>query len=134
MLPQYTDDLQNDFEMIVYPTATYYIDFENKCIAGKCDGTEAMKQMIYKALHTERYIYEMYSWDYGHELTDCIGVAIPLVYVRIKQAIIDALIYDDRIVSVDDFGFTRQGNRVNVKFTVVTSAKDNIDMEVMANV
>ncbi|MCI9576972.1 MAG: DUF2634 domain-containing protein [Clostridiales bacterium] len=36
-------------------------------------GLEAVKVWIWKALHTARYQYEAYTWDYGNELESLIG-------------------------------------------------------------
>ena len=38
-------------------------------------GKEAVKVWIWKAIHTERYRYEIYSWDYGSELENLAGQA-----------------------------------------------------------
>ena len=54
-------------------------DFENNAPIfrdGKpmeCTGLEAVKVWIWKALHTDRYRYEAYTWDYGNELETLIG-------------------------------------------------------------
>lgn len=54
-------------------------DFENNVPIfrdGKpveCTGLEAVKVWIWKALHTDRYRYEAYTWEYGNELEDLIG-------------------------------------------------------------
>lgn len=36
-------------------------------------GKEAIKTWIYKTLKTERFRYEIYSWDYGCEIEELIG-------------------------------------------------------------
>ncbi len=36
-------------------------------------GLEAVKVWIWKALHTDRYRYEAYTWEYGNELETLIG-------------------------------------------------------------
>ena len=36
-------------------------------------GNEAVKVWIWKALHTQRYRYDAYTWDYGNELEELIG-------------------------------------------------------------
>ena len=37
------------------------------------EGTEAVKVWAWKALHTARFRYEIYSWDFGNELESLIG-------------------------------------------------------------
>ena len=36
-------------------------------------GREAVKVWIWKALHTTRYRYEIYSWAYGNEFESLLG-------------------------------------------------------------
>ena len=122
MLPVLYDDLQQDFQMATYPSRTYCLDLENNTISGKVDGIDAVKQAVYLILHTERFRHEIYSWNYGSELEKLIGVEAPLVYAEIQDSIMDALIQDDRVLSVDGFQFTRQKNNVQVSFSVKTNA------------
>ena len=39
----------------------------------ECTGLAAVKVWIWKALHTARYRYGAYTWDYGNELEELIG-------------------------------------------------------------
>ena len=98
------------------------------CIHGMCDKQEAMKQVIYKILNTERYKYLIYSWNYGIELNDLFGrerqYVIPMLMSRIKEA----LLQDDRILNVTDFNFSIKHNVYNVSFTVVTKYY-NVDVK-----
>ena len=50
------------------PSRNYRMLIESSRIFGVCDGREAMEQVIYKILNTERYRYVVYSWNYGIEL------------------------------------------------------------------
>ena len=93
---------EEGFEIESEPSLTYKLDFENKIVQTVLiDEKEALKQAIYKILHTERYTYDMYNWDYGVELADYIGQDIEEVLPDIQDAIEDALTADDRIESVD---------------------------------
>lgn len=55
------------------PTKTYKVDFDTGRVAGYVDETEAMKQAIFKILSTERFLYLIYSWNYGIELNAVVG-------------------------------------------------------------
>lgn len=93
---------EEEFEIESEPSLTYKLDFENKIVQTiLIDEKEALKQAIYKILHTERYAYDMYDWDYGIEIADYIGQDIDEVLPDIQNAIEDALTADDRIESVD---------------------------------
>lgn len=120
MLPKFGDDLKNDFSKYERPSRTYKLNERNYSIRGETDGIDAMKQAIVLVLNTERYEHEIYSWNYGVELSNLIGKPAPLVYSLIKERICDALICDDRILSVDSFEFQREGSKVTVQFKVGT--------------
>ena len=119
MLPTFSDDLRNDFMVPAQPSMTYALQ-PTDSIQGHVSGLEAVKQTIRVMLNVERYDYEIYSWNYGAELKDLIGKPLPLVYSLIRQFVADALITDDRIISVDNFRFERSGSRVHVLFDVGT--------------
>ena len=120
MIPAVNDDLSPDFETVVQPTYTYKLDMVKSRIKGFTDGQEAMHQAIYKILTTERYKYEIYSWDYGVELSDLFGQPIQYVYPELERRITEALTADDRIESVTNFEFSNEGNSVFTTFTVNT--------------
>ena len=46
--------LQEDLELITYPTKTYNMELEKGRIRGFSDNLESMKQVIFLALNTER--------------------------------------------------------------------------------
>lgn len=103
------------------PSKNYKLDIENDVISGTCDGLEAMKQVVYKILNTERYQNIIYSWNYGIELQDLYGKAIVEVCAGLERRITEALIQDDRIEAVDNFIFDITEKRtVKVTFTVHT--------------
>ncbi|WP_304409697.1 DUF2634 domain-containing protein [Faecalibaculum rodentium] len=94
---------------------------EEKRIRGHTDGLEAVRQAIYKIIMTERYQYVMYSWNYGIELLDLFGEPVTYVCPELKRRISEALLWDDRIRSVDNFDFDfPQKGVVHVAFTVHT--------------
>lgn len=106
------------------PTKTWKLDFERGRIGGFIDGDDALRQYIAKALITPRDRFAIYSDDYGNDLFDLIGAdATPdLLDSEIPRMIEDALIYDDRIDSVD-VSYTNDGGTVYLTVTV-TKAED----------
>ncbi len=105
MIPGMTAFLQQDFKIEKQPTHTYKMNLESKSIRGYTDNQEAMKQAIYKILNTQRYQYVMYSWNYGVELLDLYGEPLSYVCPELERRITEALTWDDRIQSVDNFEF-----------------------------
>lgn len=121
MIPSTAGFLDQDFEIGEQPSLTYRMQMERKLIRGYTDGLEAVRQAIYKIIMTERYQYIMYSWNYGIELLDLFGQPVTYVCPELKRRISEALLWDDRIGSVDDFAFDfpRKGV-VHVTFTAHT--------------
>lgn len=117
MIPK-NDDLIMDFEIENQPSKTHKMNFEDESIRSHTDELEAIKQAVYKILHTERYQYIIYSWNYGIELQDLFGMPLPYVYPELKRRISEALTWDDRIEDVTDFSFSHKRGAVSTTFTV----------------
>jgi hypothetical protein len=129
MIPTTNDILTTDLTVERQPSRNYRMDIDRYVIIGHCDGLEAMKQVIYKILNTERYQYVIYSWNYGIELLDLYGKSVTYVCSELPRRITEALMQDDRILSVDEFKFdTTQKGIVLVSFTVHTIFGD-VDAE-----
>lgn len=121
MIPSKNAIISANLKIESQPSKNYKLYTDRNTISGTCDGLEAMKQVIYKILNTERYQHIMYSWNYGIELLDLFGEPITYVLPELQRRITEALVQDDRIKSVDDFNFETIGKRtVNVTFTIHT--------------
>lgn len=121
MIPSTTAFLEQDFEIEEQPTHTYKMNLASELVRGYTDYQEAMKQAIYKILNTERYQYVMYSWNYGIELLDLYGEPVSYVCPELERRITEALTWDERIESVDNFEFdTSKKGEVLVTFTAHT--------------
>lgn len=110
---------QNNFDEVIdkinntsnnFPSKTYEIDFVNKKVVGFIDSLEAVKQSIYSILNTERYEHLIFSYDYGVELQDLIGEDIIFVKADIHRRVEEALMQDDRIISLDNPVITTEGD------------------------
>jgi len=100
---------------------TYGLNFDKKIITGKINEQEAIKQAILLAINTERFEYEIYSWNYGTELASLIGQEIPLIYANIEANIRETIEADDRIIDVGEFSFNPIGKTsIEVKFSINT--------------
>lgn len=121
MIPSTNNILSYDLEMETEPSVNYKMNIKQDIINGTVDELEAMKQVIYKILNTERYQYIIYSWNYGIELMDLFGMPVIYVIPELERKITEALIQDERIESVDDFEFDSSEKRtVKASFTVHT--------------
>lgn len=132
MLPS---NLNTDIIYTERPSKTYHIVIDKNRIDGITDGINSVSQAIYLILNTERYAYPIYSWDYGIQLSDLIGMPMKYVISVIPDRITEALKADDRVKEVKDFSFETKKNKLYVYFTVVTTV-GNIEAgkEVSVNV
>ena len=123
MLPSdYNDGLIQDFSVITQPALTYRLNFDGKPSYGMINGIEAMKQAIWLILNTERFEYAIYSWNYGIELHSLIGKPkTPFIQAKIKKAIEDALLADDRILQVDSFELKKIEKALIISFKAHTT-------------
>lgn len=117
IIPMLSEELPNT----EHPGRTYKINTNSNRINGYTNDLDAVIQTIYLILGTERYMFDIYSWDYGVELHNLIGKPMPYVMSEIPRRIKDALITDDRIEDVIDFEFEPDGKTLHVSFTVVTN-------------
>lgn len=122
MIPKIENiNIGDEIEIVEEPSLTYALDFETGEIKGYKDGLEAMEQVVFKILNTERYKYLIYDWGYGVELADLYGKDKAYVYSELKRRFREALMVDSRIIDVIDFKFeTIEGNTVHVRFVVRT--------------
>jgi hypothetical protein len=131
MLPKTGDGLKNDLEIVQLPSRTFRLTTDGDRIAGMTDGIEAVEQAVYLMLNVPRYQYLVYSWDYGVELSDLIGMPAEYCLSEIKTRITQALLMDDRIQSVTDFVPQADKGKIHVSFNVNTSyGTINEEMEV----
>lgn len=100
------------------------------------EGIEALKVWIEKAIRTARYRWPIYTFAYGCELEDIVGLdlAPAVLESEVKRAITEALIYDNRIEAVEDFVIERGGDWLKVTFRVVTTLGESFTQEVSAGV
>lgn len=129
-----TYDFNAEFQTEQFANKTYKINFEEKRIIGEIDGLEAIKQAVYKILHTERFNCLLYSWDYGVEFENLIGKDYDFILGDLQRRIEEALLQDDRIERIENIKVNKkQNDSIDVSFVVV-SKYGNITTEVNINV
>jgi phage baseplate assembly protein W len=121
MIPNINELLSTTLELETQPSKNFKMYFAQEVVSGTITDLNAMEQVIYKILNTERYQYLIYSWNYGIELNDLLGEPVSYVCPEIERKVTEALVQDDRILSVDSFVFdTTEKRKVHVTFTVHT--------------
>lgn len=103
------------------PSHTYRLDFVNKRIIGVVDGSEAIMQFIKKVMAIDKYAYSIYDWYYGNELFRLVGMPYDYVITECPRILEEALLADDRILSVENFAFSKSSiDSLSVSCTVRT--------------
>lgn len=127
MIPTQTssdDDNIQEFTIVKeadLPTKTYYMHLSRNVVRNRVDGKNAMKQVIFKILQTERYRHkDIYSNNYGVEFEALIGADPMYAKPEIERRIKEALKWDERITDVVNFEFELRKNVIFVTFTAKT--------------
>ncbi len=126
MIPKTEVNLEN-LKEIPYGNKTYRVNLQEGRIDGLIDGKQSIEQAIVKILNTDRFAYEIYNDQYGNELQSLIGKDYLFVKNDIKRIIEEALLVDDRIVSVSNFTIDEtniEKDVLTVSFTVVTDSEE----------
>lgn len=101
----------------------YEIDFEKRTLTGRMvEGNEAVKMWVWLALHTPRYRYYIYSWDYGSEYEEMIGKGYSREYTEseFERMTEECLLVNPCITGIDNFSADFNGNTVTLSFTIYT--------------
>lgn len=88
----------------------------------KVTGDEALKVWVYKALMTERNQYLAYSTRYGIQLKPFIGkvMSVSERYSELKRVIIECLMVNPYIKSIDNIAFSEDGDKVDCSVELTT--------------
>ncbi len=107
---------------ISLPSKTYSIDIDTGDIGRKIDGLAAIKQAILKIINTSRFKYPIYSYDYGCEVHDLIGMDLTdgFLMSELERMIKEAVEYDDRVDKVHSFNITTNRDNIYISFRVDT--------------
>ena len=101
----------------------YEIDFETGQLTGRIvTGIEAIRVWAYLALHTAKYRYEQYSWDYGCEIEDLIGKAYTEEHAEseIQRMLEECLLLNEHITEVELLDFENEDDKLNATIKVIT--------------
>lgn len=96
------------------------------------EGNEAIRVWIYKTILTNRFEYEIYSWDYGTEIMDLIGKNYTknLVEAELKRFIEEALIINPYIIDVNVLETSFKDSLVSAKVQLKTIYEGDVIVNV----
>ena len=112
----------------------FAFDFnEKKMIDGTVEKKSAVKIWIYNTLKTERYRWEIYSWQYGASLEQYIGKSYSDAYINdsVKKEVTEALKVNNNITDVKDFkAYMLDDTTLHMEFYVVTKWGEEVEVYV----
>lgn len=85
-------------------------------------GLDALKVWIWKALHTPRYRFLAYTWNFGNELDETVnqGLSTDALKSEIERYLGEALLVNPYITGIKDISIVIEGSKVDASFTVTT--------------
>ena len=118
--------IESDAEEVRHITTykEYEFNFNNNTLTGKVlEGKEALKVWIYKELLTQRYVYPIYSWDYGQDFDELIGQGYESDYIKseVERRVTECLLVNDRITRCHNFQINFINDTLHITFTAETT-------------
>lgn len=92
------DEVADDVEEVTLPSLTYRV--VNGHVIGKVDEYEAMVQAVDKIMKTERFVFPIYSDQYGNDFNELLGKDFDYAKVEVERMLEEALLADERIEDV----------------------------------
>ena len=109
-----------DITIASQPSKTWIIDKTQNQVSGMDNGLESVRQAVEIALNVERFRWQIYNTDFGSELEGLIGEDEAYITSEFPRIVTDALSVDSRVISIDNWNFTRNGTTMTVSFSVHT--------------
>ncbi len=131
LTPEYEVAVPDLFSSTDEVSRTYRVNWDSGRIVGTIPAEsdedsylDALRQFVYKALQSRRFVNIIYDEDYGSEIEEMQKMGYPreLLKSELQRLITEALVYDERIASVEGFEFIFGRDDLLVKF-LVTSAR-----------
>lgn len=111
MIPQITVGVGpvNVSEVTVVPYPSYDYKYTVERLTGTVSNLAELQQAILFILMTERYIYPIYSRNYGVNFQQYVGKDFSYIEATIGNTIKEALTQDDRINDVEIISIAKTG-------------------------
>lgn len=122
LLPSFYD-VKDRKSINEYFPREYEIDFAENRLTGRIvEGLEAIRVWVWCCIHTERFRYALYSWQYGVSLEKHLGQTTTEEYLEVdsQAEIEEALKVHPYITGIDDFQVSKNGTKLKIKLTVKT--------------
>ena len=114
-LPEHEINLSQGVTFTEYPSYTWYVNPQTGRISGMADGFAAVKQAVEILFSVERFLWQIYSPNFGMEWEGLVGQNPGYVALEIQRRAKDAI-----RTEITDFSYQVNGDRLTVAFTVQT--------------
>ena len=105
----------------LYGTAFLHMVCQSRNRAsGMADGFTAVKQAVEILFSVERFLWQIYSPNFGMEWEGLVGQNPGYVALEIQRRAKDAIRTDRRMTEITDFSYQVNGDSLTVEFTVQT--------------
>jgi hypothetical protein len=109
-----------NIEIASMPSKTWIIDRNTMQVKTMDEGLESVRQAVEIMLNTDRFRWQIYNSNFGAEVATLIGDDADYIQSELPRMVEDALSVDSRIISVDNYVFTVNGDSMTVTFDVHT--------------
>lgn len=113
-------DLSQGIRIEEQPSLTWYVDPKTNRVRGTADGLQAVSQTVEIILHVERFWWQIYGPYFGMQWEGLIGQDPGYVASELRRRVLDAFSADRRILGVEQFSYTMQGDRLTASMVVKT--------------
>ena len=109
-----------NIEVVSQPSKTWIIDRETMQVKCMDETLESVRQAVEIALNTDRFRWQIYNSNFGAEVSTLIGDDVDYIKSELPRMIEDALSPDTRVIGIDNYVFTVNGDTMTVSFDVHT--------------
>ena len=119
-VPTSTTSIAGGFSAVSIPSRTWGIDKRSNRIIGEIDGLQAVAQAVEIILNIDRYKYQIFQPYSGNECKKLIGCNATDAEILLQRYVQEALSTDDRILGIENFSSTVDGDKLAASFDVRT--------------
>ena len=119
-LPSGTLNISQGIPVQSQPTLTWLVDPGGTSIAGTAEGAAVMQQAVEIILNVQRFYWQIYTANFGMDYRGLIGSSPGVAASNLLRRLQEAFSVDDRILGIQNFTYTVDGDAMTASFTVQT--------------
>lgn len=106
-----------------YEIRDFEVDWDTMTLTGEIvEGLDAIVMWAHNALRTKRYVWTIYSWDFGEEFSNLIGNSYSQEYLEneCNRMVTECLLEHPYIQGIEGLTVTVEGDHLSIFFTLIT--------------